>query len=113
MAAVSAHMNQPPQPGSALTAADLSEYLATADDFAFEREVYHVAHRLGFETEHAALYSDPVTGKQRQFDVRASHTLEDNKIALAIECKGLTTDYPLLISCVPRSRSEAYHEVLE
>ena len=106
-------MNQPSQPGSALTAADLSEYLATADDFAFEREVYHVAHRLGFETEHAALYKDPVTGKPRQFDIRASFTSADNKIALAIECKGLTPDYPLLVSCVPRAHSEAYHEVLE
>jgi hypothetical protein len=105
-------VNQPP-PGPALTAGDIAEYLETADDFAFEREVYHVAHQLGFDTHHAALYGDPVTGKQREFDVRASYTLQDNRIALAIECKGLTADYPLLVSCVPRARSEAYHEVLE
>ena len=105
-------MNLPP-PDRAVTAGDIAEYLETADDFAFEREVYHVAHGLGFEAEHAALYSDPVTGKQRQFDVRASRTIQDNKIALAIECKGLTTDYPLLVSCVPRARNEAYHEILE
>ena len=106
-------MNQPPPPDRALKAADIAEYLQNADDFAFEREVYNVAHRLGFETQHAALYSDPITGKQRQFDIRASHTFQDNRIALAIECKGLTTDYPLLLSCVPRARSEAYHEILE
>jgi hypothetical protein len=105
-------MSKPPS-GRALTAGDIAEYLETADDFAFEREVYDVAHKLGFEAEHVALYSDPVTGKQREFDVRASYTLQDNKIALAIECKGLTTDYPLVVSCVPRARSEAYHEILE
>jgi hypothetical protein len=66
-------MSQPP-PGRALTAGDIAEYLETADDFAFEREVHHVAHGLRFEAEHAALYSDPVTDKQRQFDVRASYT---------------------------------------
>jgi hypothetical protein len=105
-------VNQP-APDRALTAGDIAEYLETADDFAFEREVYHVAHGLRFEADHAALYSDPVTGKQRQFDVRASYTLQDNRIALTLECKGLTADYPLLVSCVPRARSEAYHEVLE
>jgi hypothetical protein len=70
-------------------------------------------HTLGFEAQHAALYSDPITGKQREFDIRACYTLRNNKIALAIECKGLKTDYPLVVSCVPRTRSEAYHEILQ
>jgi hypothetical protein len=105
-------VNQPP-PSRALTAGDIAEYLETADDFAFEREVYHVAHELLFHAEHAALYSDPVTGKQRQFDVRASHSIQDREIALAIECKGLTIGYPLLVSCVPRAENEAYHDVLQ
>ena len=104
-------MNEP-QPREPITAADLSEYLASQDDFAFEREVYHVAKRLGFAAEHAALYTDPVTDKPRQFDVRASFTLGNRQIALAIECKGLSASYPLLVSCVPRSRNEAFHEHL-
>jgi hypothetical protein len=84
-----------------------------ADDFAFEREVCHFAHALRFEAEREALYSDPFTGKQRQFDVRASYTLQDNRIVVAIECKELTTDYPLLVPRVPRAGREAYHEILE
>jgi hypothetical protein len=96
----------------ALAAADISEYLASVDDFAFEREVYHVAHSLRFEAEHAALYTDPVTEKPRQFDVRASYTAGTDKIALAIECKGLSRDFPLLLSCVPRTGPEAYHQIL-
>lgn len=106
-------MSEQQQPPSALTAADIAEYLQSADDFAFEREVYHVAQGLKFEAEHAATYTDPATGKARQFDVRASIVSERRKIALAIECKSLKPTFPLLVSCVPRSATEAYHEILE
>jgi hypothetical protein len=104
-------MNEP-QPGSALTQEDIAEYLATADDFAFEREVYHVAKRLQFDVEHGAVYRDPATEKHRQFDIRASATLEHQRISLAIECKGLKPDFPLLVSCVPREPREAHHQIL-
>src|SRR5208282_2613268 len=100
------------QPGSALTQADIAEYLATADDFAFEHEVYHVAKGLRFDVEHGAVYRDPVTEKHRQFDIRASATLEHDRISLAIECKGLKPDFPLLLSCVPRESKEAHHQIL-
>lgn len=100
------------RPGNALTPADIGEYLASADDFAFEREVYHVAKGLGFAAEHAALYTDPVTDKPRQFDIRAFISQGENRIALAIECKGLSLDFPLVVSCVPRASHESYHEVL-
>jgi hypothetical protein len=104
-------MNEP-QPNSALTQADIVEYLSTADDFAFEREVYHVAKGLRFDVEHGAVYRDPVTEKYRQFDIRASATLGHDRISLAIECKGLKPDFPLLVSCVPRESREAHHQVL-
>jgi hypothetical protein len=97
---------------TAITAADVSEYFASTDDFAFEREVYGVAKGLGFHAQHAALYVDPVTGKPRQFDVRASIASGQNKVALAIECKSLTVDFPLVVSCVPREPSESFHELL-
>ena len=80
---------------TAITAADIGEYLESTDDFAFEREVYSVAKGLGFQAQHAALYADPVTGKPRQFDVRAAISLGQNEVALAIECKSLTEDFPL------------------
>lgn len=91
---------------------ELREYITSQDDFAFEREVYHQAQGLGLVAEHAGLYEDPVTNKPRQFDVRASHAVRDHKICLTIECKGLSATYPLLVSCVPRSRAENFHEVL-
>jgi len=82
-------------PGPALTVGDIAEYLETADDFAFEREVYHVAPWIAIRGGARGALQRPGHGKdKRQFDVRASYTLQDNRIALAIECKGLTADYP-------------------
>ncbi|HEY4748948.1 MAG TPA: hypothetical protein VIH60_01015 [Steroidobacteraceae bacterium] len=95
-----------------LTAEDLGAYISSQDDFAFEREVYHKANGLGFSTDHAGLYEDPVTNKARQYDIRASKTVNDQRICLTIECKGLSASYPLLVSCVPRSLAESFHEVL-
>jgi hypothetical protein len=104
-------VNEPP-PRGAISAADIGEYLASADDFAFEREVYSVANGLRFDTEHAGLYTDPITGKPRQYDIRASYKRGGNAIALAIECKSLKPDFPLVVSCVPRTVAEARHELL-
>jgi hypothetical protein len=99
----------------AMTAADLKEYLQSNDDFAFEREIYHIANSYNIDTlEHAALYEDPLQQKQRQFDIRAGHTQVggNKRIELAIECKRLKENYPLLVSCVPRSTREAFHDYL-
>src|SRR5437879_6159561 len=100
------------QAADPITEKDLREYPESKDDFAFEREVYHIAHGLGLRTEHAGLYEDPVTNKPRQFDIRAAQTLEAQRIELAIECKGLSRAFPLLVSCVPRARHEANHQFL-
>jgi hypothetical protein len=103
---------QEPQQPEPLTAADLRAYVESQDDFAFEREVFHKARGYGLTADHAGLYLDPVTGKPRQFDIRASQTLGDCRICLTIECKALSAAYPLLVSCVPRARSEGFHELL-
>lgn len=106
-------MGRSEKPEAAVIAAeDLRRYVETQDDFAFEREVYHKAQGLGLAAEHAGLYEDPVTGKPRQFDIRATKLFRENSISLSIECKSLATTYPLLVSCVPRSRTESFHEVL-
>lgn len=103
---------QPKDDDSAIDADDISEYLASVDDFAFEREIYTLAKGLGLHPQHSALYADPVSQKMREFDIRASAARDVRRIGLAIECKGLTTDYPLLVSCVPRDAQDAGHEYL-
>lgn len=100
------------QTPTAITAEDLLGYITSKDDFAFEREVFHKAVGLGLSAKHAGLYEDPVTNKPRQFDIRASKTVRDQAISLAIECKGLDVTFPLLVSCVPRTRDETFHDVL-
>jgi hypothetical protein len=95
-----------------IKAEDLRAYISSQDDFAFEREVYHKARGYGLQADHAGLYEDPVTNKPRQFDIRAWMTQGRLRIGLTIECKGLSTTYPLLVSCVPRDRAESFHELL-
>jgi hypothetical protein len=95
-----------------ITGEDLRAYIDSQDDFAFEREVFHRANGMGLEAVHAGLYEDPVTNKPRQFDIRASKTVNDLQVRVTIECKGLSPTYPLLVSCVPRAAPESAHDVL-
>jgi hypothetical protein len=101
-----------PDNSAPLTAAELRAYLDSQDDFAFERRVFTHAKGFGLAVEHAGLYEDPATSKIRQFDLRASIEHGDHRLSVAIECKSLSPSFPLLISCVPRSPSESYHQVI-
>jgi hypothetical protein len=93
---------------------DLEEFIKTQDDFALELYVYSSARNLGFAATHAGSYSDPITGKTRQFDVRASRSCgQDLHVYLAIESKCLRPSFPLLISQIPRIRSESFQGVMQ
>lgn len=101
-----------PESNAPLTAADLRAHLNAQDNFAFERRVFTHAKGFGLSVEHAGLYEDPVTSKVRQFDLRASIQHGDDRLSAAIECKSLGPSFPLLVSCVPRSSAESYHQVM-
>lgn len=90
---------------------DLTEYLNTQSDFAFELTVLKTLLGHDFTCEHGGSYDDPVTQKPREFDLRATKTIGHSRIRLAVECKNLRHNFPLLISCVPRRFVEAFHEV--
>lgn len=90
---------------------DLIEYLDTQSDFAFELRVLNTLIEHGFSCEHSGTYDDPVTKIPREFNIRANKKDDINRILLAVECKNLRANYPLLISCVPRSDKEAFHEI--
>src|SRR5437867_2805954 len=93
--------------------ADLSEYLKTDDDFAFELEILRSCLKGGgFNVEHGGAYRDPVTGKDRQFDIRLSISKERCVVRLAIECKNLKSNFPLMVSRVPRRAQENFHDVM-
>jgi hypothetical protein len=98
-----------------ITAKDLAEYLETQDDFALELHIYSQAKALGYNVAHGGTYIDPVTKKARQFDVRASFSSIEGKpqrIDLAIECKCLKPSFPLLLTRIPRSETESFHQVI-
>jgi len=92
--------------------AELIEYLNTASDFAFELCCLERLTGLGFQCQHGGSYTDPVTKKTRQFDLRAQKSHEKLRVYCAIECKSLTYSFPLLIMCVPRPADESFHELI-
>jgi hypothetical protein len=104
---------------NALTADQIKEFLNTQDDFDLELVVYRTLIERGIPAQHGGTYVDCVTGKPRQFDVRAVKDVPGGRgllpwsIAMAIECKSLSTENPLIISRVPRQEMDSFHEVVE
>jgi hypothetical protein len=62
--------------------------------------------------EHGGTYTDPATGKPRQFDYRCSIVKDHQRLALAVECKSLSQSVGLVICGIERQRNEAFHEVI-
>lgn len=90
---------------------DLLEYLNSYSDFSFELAVLKMLRANDIECEHGGHYEDPVTNKSREFDIRATKTIEQYRVRMAIECKNIRENFPLLISCIPRHEYESYHQV--
>jgi hypothetical protein len=90
---------------------DITEYLALQSDFAFEVKTLSKLCELGFTCAHAGTYEDPLTGRVRQFDIRA---IKDRQLSatlcfrllLSVECKNLRPNFPLLIHCMSRRQVE-------
>jgi hypothetical protein len=94
-----------------ITADDLGRYLETSD-FQLELDVFNSFVSHGVRPSHGGTYTDLVSGKDRQYDIRAEITAGICNLKLAVECKNLKENFPLLISRVPRLVEEAYHEVI-
>jgi hypothetical protein len=94
-----------------ITPSDLIEFLDRHSDFAFELLVLNALDAEGFECEHGGTYEDPFTDKPRQFDIRATKRFGQRIIRFAVECKNLKQNFPLLVSCVPRTEDESFHEL--
>ena len=90
---------------------DLVEYLDSCSDFSFELSVLKMLRENDVQCEHGGLYEDPITGKSREFDIRAIKTFSKYRIRLAIECKNIRENFPVLVSCIPRHEVESYHQI--
>jgi hypothetical protein len=95
-----------------ITDKDLADFVDNDSDFAFEMQVVAQLRSIGFECSHSGTYQDPVSDKIRQFDIRAFKHQGPYTLALAVECKNLRPDCPLLLSTVPRVAAEAFHDTI-
>lgn len=89
----------------------INRYLSAQSDFAFEMEILQIVKKqCSGQTSWGGSYYDIKTGKQREYDIRtelpASRSRIDDWLELAIECKNIGENYPLVISCTKRDRSE-------
>ena len=91
--------------GAAIESADIEEFADQNSDFGFELRILSRLNSMGLVCEHGGTYDDPATNKPRQFDIRAT-------IRLAVECKYLRANFPLVISTVPKMESESFHELI-
>jgi hypothetical protein len=90
-----------------ILAKDLSEYLNSYSDFSFELAVLKMLRASDIDCEHGGHYEDPVTNKSREFDIRAIKTIQQYRVRMAIECKNIRENFPILISCIPRHEQES------
>lgn len=91
---------------------DIVEYLDSSSDFSFELSVLQMLRTNDVSCEHGGLYEDPVTGKSREFDIRAKKTISKYRIRLAVECKNIKANFPVVVSCIPRREEESYHQIV-
>lgn len=90
---------------------DLVEYLDSYSDFSFELKVLKMLRTSDINCEHGGYYEDPVTKKSREFDIRAIKTIQQYRVRMAIECKNIRDNFPILVSCIPRHEQESYHQI--
>ena len=92
---------------------DIENYLATFSDFAFELKALKILSSLGLACSHAGTYTDPISGKIREYDIRGNYErFVKNRFFVrqhfAVECKNLNSFFPLVVHCVKRNRIESF-----
>ena len=100
----------------AITPGEIKALALAEDDFAHEMRVGAVLHSAPDSIVlHAGTYIDGVTGKPRQFDYRfrMRYEAQSQCLQLAVECKNLQQDSPLVVCGYARRDSEAFHDVIE
>ena len=91
---------------------ELRAFISERSDFAFEMLALNQLSGVGFACRHAATFVDPISGKIREFDIRARRAAEGIDIRLAVECKHLTLESPLIAHRTPRGPHESNHSLI-
>jgi hypothetical protein len=107
-------MAKQPEPPPELTGDHIESVLDGRDDFDLELFAVRTLAGRGWIQHHGGVYNDPFLGKRRQYDVRARKRFRDRyHVSLAVECKSLSPDLPLVVSRVPRPPNDARHDVVK
>jgi len=102
---------------AAFTKEEVEQYLSSYSDFAFEVKVLSLLSSSGFECYHSGTYTDPVTKKTREYDIRALKLIEVRNVGnfqllLPVECKNIKPYSPLVVHRLPRTVEEACHDLI-
>lgn len=92
--------------------ADFEKYLNEESDFSFEMEVLKKFRDLQFSASHGGTYKDPITGKIREFDIRANINFGSFQLSLAVECKNIRSNFPLFAHQTARLDDEANVDII-
>lgn len=95
-----------------ITQSDIVDYLNNYADFSFEIRVLKELVGLGFQCSHGGTYNDPVTGKAREFNIRALLQDKHMRVLLSVECKNIKDYFPLVVHCLERKKIEGYNELI-
>ena len=100
-----------------MTQEEVQQYVDSYSDFSFEVKTLSLLAASGFSCSHSGTYTDPVTGKTREYDIRA--TKVDNapgigyyELQLPVECKNFKPQSPLVVHRLPRRREESTHDLV-
>src|SRR5713101_7395856 len=97
-----------------LSPSDIRNVVAKEDDFGHEMRVGHVVRSVpAIAVQHGGTYTDPVSGKPRQFDYRCTLRKGAARLSLAVECKNLSPSSPLVVCGIKRREDEAFHDLIE
>lgn len=104
-----------------ITADIITDLARNADDLAFElrigRDIRSHALRaadrkIEVHVAHAQTYVDFRTGVERQFDYQCRLRLEWRWLNLAVECKNLAAESPVVVCGQERHVSESFHDLV-
>lgn len=103
-----------------ITAEQIKGVVAADDDFGHEMRVGNLLNTLNYgirdvtigDPVHGEAYEDPKLQKTRQFDFRCQLVAGRQNISLAVECKNLNPDLPLVICGRARTDRESCHSVI-
>lgn len=99
---------------NSVQSSDIRKIVASKDDFGHEVRVGAAIRNVpAINWQHGGTYTDPISGKPRQFDYRCCLRKERASLSLAVECKSLSRSVALAVCGMKRPDNEAFHDLIE